>query len=452
MRRSARHSGRIAGFCIAAVMACTLLSGCSTIKQMFTDEDTTPPLKGERISVLQLQHELVPNPELKGDPVTLPDSWTNKFWPQSGGYPNHALGNLNLKKRADKVWSASIGKGGDSRAPLTAAPVVAEGVVYTIDAESNVSAFNLQDGKRKWQVSMVPKGESDKGGIGAGLAFASGRLYAVNGDRYVVAINPANGANLWKAPLQAPARSAPTIMEDRLYVVTLDNRLSVFNANDGKPLWNYTGVSETTNLLGSASPAADSTLVVLPMSSGEIFGLRPENGQMAWEDNLSAVRSTGSLNSLSDIKALPVIDQGVVYAVSFSGRMVALDEVSGNRIWQREIGSSETPWAAGDTVFVLTSEQQLIALTRASGDIRWVTQLPRYEEEKHENPVVWSGPVLAGDRLVVVSTDGQMLDISPQDGSIFRTEKTGRPTDISPVVADNTLLILTKDGELIAYR
>lgn len=443
---------RIPAVFLAALLCCAQLSGCTTIKEMFSDEKTTPPLKGERISVLQLQKELVPAEGLQDQPVTLPEPWVNKLWPQPGGYPNHALGHLALGASPRQAWKTSIGAGGDHRTPLTAAPVVADNTVYTLDTDSTLSAFDLQDGRKKWSRSILPEGEHDKGAVGGGLSYASGKLFATNGYKYLLALDPANGRQLWKAALPAPARSASTVMDDRVYIVTLDNRLNVFSAADGAPLWSYTGVAQTTNLLGSASPAADSTLVVLPMSSGELYGLRPENGQMTWEDNLSSVRNTGSLNSLSDIKGLPVIDQGVVYAISFSGRMVALDQVSGQRLWQREIGSSETPWAAGENVFVLTADQQLVALTRAAGDIRWVTQLPRYAEDDHEQPVVWAGPVLAGGRLIAVSSDGRMYDIAPDSGKITRQDKISGQADLAPIVADNTLLVLTKDGVLTAYR
>ena len=435
-----------------AVALVLSLSSCAKMKSLFSDEDTTPPLKGERISVLQLQNDLVPKPELAEQTVELPDAWVNQFWPQRGGYPNHALGHLELGQKLERVWKSSIGAGGDKRNPITATPVVAENTVFALDTEGDLSAFNLQDGKRKWRKSIVPKKKEDVGALGGGLAYAAGSLYVTNGYKYLQALNPANGALLWRADLPAPARSAPTVMDERVYAVTLDNRLSVFNAKDGTPLWDYAGVSESTNLLGSASPAADATLVVLPLSSGEIFGLRPENGQVAWEDNLSAVRRTGSLNSISDIKGLPVIDQNVVYAVSFSGRMVALDQVTGSRIWQREIGSSETPWAAGDTVYVISSDQQLLALTRANGDLRWVTPLPRFEDGDREQPVVWTGPVLAGGRLIAVSSDGNMVEISPQDGKILRKQELGGNATLPPLVANQTLIVLTTDGVLRAYR
>lgn len=436
---------------LAVIAMLGLLTGCSTVKQFF-GETEGKPLEGERISVLQLQKELVPNPELASEEVTLPGEWSNQFWPQRGGYPNHALGNLALGKGLKKAWKVSVGEGGDGRSPLSAAPVVAEGSVFTLDTEGLVSSFDVKNGKRKWKQKIVPKGEEDAGAVGGGLAFASGKIFAASGYKYIYALNPENGKILWKSAIASPARSAPTVLDERVYVVTLDNRLLVLNAADGTPLWNYAGVSETTNLLGSASPAVDQSLVVLPLSSGEIYGLRPENGQIVWEDNLSAVRRAGSLASISDIRGLPVIDQGVVYAVSFSGRMVALDQVSGQRIWQREIGSAETPWPAGESIFALTSEQQLTALTRKGGEIRWVTSLPRFEDEDKEVPMVWAGPVLAGGRLVVVSSGGHMAEVNPQDGKILRQQELGDGAHLAPVVAGNTMFILTSDGDLTAWR
>ena len=409
-------------------------------------------LPGERLSVLQLQTQLAPSAALKDAAVKLPESWTNQFWPQAGGYPNHAMGHLALGAQLKKAWTADIGEGGGYRRPLITTPVAAEGRVFTLDTEGELAAFSLKDGDNLWRVSIVPVDEEDSGAVGGGLAYASGRLYATSGYKYISAINPETGAQLWKTKLPSPARSAPTVMDERVYVITLDNRLMVFKTSDGTPIWNYAGVSETTNLLGSAAPAVDSTLVVLPLSSGELFGLRPENGRIVWEDNLSAVRRTGALGAIADIRGLPVIDQGVVYAVSYSGRLVALEQATGQRLWQRELGSAEMPWAAGDTLFIVTSEQQLVALTRQSGEIFWVTSLERFEGRKRDIPVVWTGPILAGGRLITLSSAGDMLEIDPQGGKVLRTQDIGKSFTIQPLVAAGTLLTLDQDGTLTAWR
>jgi outer membrane protein assembly factor BamB len=375
--------------------ALLLLGACSSMDGWFSSSDDLPPLKGERISILQLQTQLVPNTALQQTPVVLPEAWINAFWPQSGGYPNHTMGQLALGKDLKKAWSSSIGDGGDRRDPLITQPVVADGMVFTLDTSGDLTAFNITNGDKKWRKSSIAKGGQKSGGIGGGIAYAGGKLYVTNGHRHLSCFNAATGDTLWSVALPTPSQSAPTVMDDRVYVITIDNRLMVFSVNDGAALWNYSGVMETTDLLGSVSPAVDASTVVLPQSSGEIFGLRVENGQVIWQDNLSSTGHAGTLASLSDIRGQPVIDQGLVFAASYSGRMVALDEVSGQRVWQKDIGTAEMPWSAGTSVFVITTEQQLVSLARQTGDIRWVTQLPRHKDGKKDKPIVWTGPVPA---------------------------------------------------------
>lgn len=427
------------------VFASLMLSACSDL--FVTDEDR--PLPGTRISALQLQRDLAPSDALKGAAPQLPEAWANQLWPQSGGYPTHAMGHLALGKDLKRVWSASVGAGGGRRAPLTAGPVVAENTVFTLDAEGQVTAFDLAKGKSKWRVSVVPKGEDETAAVGGGLAYADGKLYVTAGYKALTALDPVSGKTVWNIAIPAPARAAPTVLDNKIYLTLIDNRLAVYDAAEGKDLWKYTGIAETTNLLGAAGSAAAPGLIVLPLSTGEISGLDPNDGRLLWQDNLSAIRRTGSLSTISDIRALPVIDGGAVYAVSYSGRMVALDQTTGDRLWQREIGSGETPLVAGDAVFVLTSEQQVVALSRANGDIYWVAPLPHIEDEE---TVVWAGPVLAGGRLLATGSNGELAEIDPQSGKILGKKDIGDGSLIAPVVSNNTLLVIDTDGDLSAYR
>ncbi|HRI77258.1 MAG TPA: PQQ-binding-like beta-propeller repeat protein, partial [Alphaproteobacteria bacterium] len=160
----------------------------------------------------------------------------------------------------------------------------------------------------------------------------------------------------------------------------------------------------------------------------------------------------GSLSAIADVRGLPVIDRGMVFAVSYSGRMVALDQVTGQRRWQREIGSAEMPWVAGDTVFAVSAEQQVVAVKRATGEVRWVADLPRWADKKHSEPVVWAGPILAGDRLVVTGSNRDMLELSPLDGSVLATHNLPAETLMAPVVAGGTMIVLSQNGTLSAWR
>lgn len=424
---------------------------CVTSCSAFDDE--APPLQGDRISVLELQQSLQPdsvNPE--ANVITLPKAWHNEFWPQAGGYPNHSMQHLALNEgQFSESWRADIGDGSTDELPLVAKPVVVDGRIFTIDTNSRLSAFNTENGKRVWQINVRDKDEDDPV-IGGGIAFSNAILYVTNGYDELLAVNPQNGEILWRNTLPAPSRAAPTIIDNRLFVTTLDSRVLALDVNDGSLLWEYVGISEMAGLVGAASPAANFDIVVPVFSSGEVTALRVENGSVAWSDNLSNLRTGGGLSSLSDIKALPVIDKGIVIAISFSGRIVAIDERSGSRIWQREFGGDQTPWVAQDFVYVLSSDNELVALSRDTGAIRWVTSLDKYEDDDRDEKILWSGPVLAGGRLLLAGTDGRLLEVVAETGEMLAQSRIGKSVSLAPIVADKTLYLLAEDGTLLAFR
>lgn len=436
-----------------AASCAALLSGCSSVKDMFSSKDETP-LPGTRVSVLELQKQIEPDSaELNAQGFIAPEAWRNDYWPQAGGYPNHAMQHLALNPDSlKKVWAVDIGAGSTKELPLTAQPIIADGRVFALDSESKLVAMSAADGKVLWRYD-VSNPKEDDAVISGGLAYSQGVLFATTGYDEVIALRPEDGAQIWRVHVPSPVRAAPTVMESRLFVTTLDNRIIALDAATGQVLWDYAGVGETTGLVGAASPAADREVVVPAFSSGEIFALRVENGAMAWAENLGALTSGGGLGSLTDIRGLPVIDKGIVVAVSFGGRMVAIDERTGARVWQREIGGSETPWVAGNHLFVISSNNEVVALGRDNGVISWVTKLARYEDPgDRKGPIFWTGPVMAGGRLIVAGSTGEVVEIAPQDGKIVRTWDAGQPVSIPPVVAGETLYLLGENGELMAFR
>ncbi len=419
-------------------------------------DDKTQPLAGERISVLEMQRRLEPDSDaLNAQGFIAPQSWSNEFWPQKGGYPNHAMQHLALPERAlTRAWQADIGKGSQNSLPLITQPILVDGKIFTLDTESRMSAFDIATGKKIWGQKIAPVGEDgDDPVIAGGIAYSQGRLYITSGYNELLVADPENGKIVWRKTLPSPSRAAPTVMDNRLFLVTLDNRLMTFRTDDGALLWEFAGLSETAGLLGAASPAASRDIVIPAFSSGEIFALRVENGSVAWSDNLSTSRRIGNLSSLSAIRGLPVMDKGVVFAVSYGGRMVAIDERTGARIWQREIGGSETPWVAGNHIFLISTANELVGMGRDTGVIRWVTALPRYENaDKRKDPISWTGPVLAGNRLFVAGSNGTVLEANPDTGELMRNWDAGGPVTISPIVAGNTLYLLTDKGTLSAYK
>jgi outer membrane protein assembly factor BamB len=411
-----------------------------------------PPLPGKRVSVLNLEQQIRPDPSIQEVAVRLPQPVVNRDWPEAGGYPTHAMYHLALGDPVRKAWSRSFGEGNSRSGQVLAAPVIENGRIFTMDAESLVMAFNASSGRRLWKFDTQPK-KSNTTTFGGGVAALGNRVYVATGYAEILALDARTGKQLWRRAVPDPVHSAPTVADGRVFAVTVQNQLEVLAADDGRILWTHNGLPETAGLLEGSSPAVDGDIVVVPYSSGEIFALRVENGRPLWTDNLASARSLDALTQLADIRGRPVIDHGLVFAISHSGRMVAIDLRTGDRVWEQDIGGSYTPWVAGDYIYVLTNEESVVCLTRREGKIKWALDLPRYEDEqKKKDPLDWSGPLLASDRLIVLASSGDAISISPYTGKPLGRIEFSDGSYVAPVLANKTLYIVTQGADLIAYR
>lgn len=427
------------------------ISGCSVLPDWLGSSEP-PPLPGERISILALEQSLEPDEGVADITVRLPAPYQNPNWPQSGGNASNAMQHLTLDGPLDEVWRASIGEGSDDENRLTAKPVIADGRVFTMDTKSHVRAFSQETGKELWVVNLTPPSE-ESGTIGGGLSLEYGRLFATTSYGEVYALDPASGGMYWKKDLGVPMRAAPTVAENMVFAVTFDSRLFALDVLTGEIKWDFEGGVEVTGLLGAASPAVENGIVVVPFSTGELYALRADNGEQAWNDQLQSKRRYSTLTSLSDINGSPVIDRGLVFAASYSGHMVGIDIRTGNRKWNQKLATIQTPWVAGDFIYVVTIDGELVALSRKTGLIRWVRSLGKFDDPGDKTGlIVWSGPLLASDRLILVSNYGIAVSVSPYDGKILGKMEMPDSVSVPPVVAGDMLFILTDDAELVAFR
>jgi glucose dehydrogenase len=174
---------------------------------------------------------------------------------------------------------------------------------------------------------------------------------------------------------------------------------------------------------------------------------------VAWSDVLSHSGQVTALSELDDIAGRPVIDRDAVFAISHSGVMVAENLSTGDRMWSRDVGGTQTPLTAGDYVYVITGDANLLCLTRKEGKIRWVHQLPQYEDETNqERPITWNGPLLVSDKLIMASSDGYLEAISPYTGQLLGRIELDGGTSVAPIAADGTVYIYTDSAELVALR
>ena len=434
---------------VTITVAAALLAGCNPFKR----ERPKTPVVGERVSVLTSEADIAIDPATAAAPFSLPAAVANAEWSQPGGNASKSMGHLALGTALGTAYSVQAGQGSSLDTRLASAPVVADGKIFAIDTTATVRAFDAQSGRQLWATQFGTERGNSASLYGGGVSVANGRLYATNGLGFVAALDAGNGGIAWQVRPGGPLRGAPTVTDDTLYVMSQDNQIYSLKATDGTTNWSSSAALEIAGVFGTASPAVAQGTVVAGFSSGELNAYRYENGRQVWQDALARTSISTSVANLSDIDADPVIDQGQVFAVGQGGRMVALDLITGQRIWELNIAGISTPWVAGDWVFVVTDDAKLVAIARATGKVRWINQLPAFENPKAKRgPISYVGPVLAGGRLIVAGSNGVLVNVDPATGSFQSQTNIGAAVSLPPVVANSTLYILDDRGRLHGFR
>ncbi len=444
---------KFAGKAIVAGALAALLSGCAGGLFGGSDDKKTTPTVGERMPVLsRIESGASVDPALASVSVVLPPARANAAWAQVGGSASKSYGHLALSETPTRAWSANIA-GSSNRRRLAAAPVVGDGRLVAVDTDGVVHALDAKTGARIWSHRMEVDDKAEASAFGGGASIDSGKVYATNGVGEVVALNAADGAQLWKVKPAGPLRGSPTIAFGQVYVMTQDNQVFALDANTGSLVWNEGGSSTQAGVFGVAAPAAGQGTVIAGYSSGELNAHRYENGRTLWADALARTSISTEVGSLTDIDADPIIDSGRVYALGQGGRMAAYELVTGQRVWELNLAGISTPAIAGEWIFTLTDDARLLAIARSTGKVRWITQLPQWrKEKKKEDPIFWTGPVLAGNQLWVASSEGLLYKVSTGEGSASSHMDMKQPISLPPIVADNMLYVLDDSGRISAFR
>jgi outer membrane protein assembly factor BamB len=436
---------------LAAALTVLSLSACDTIGGWFSGPGKKP-ITGDRVAVLPQAKGVEPDERLAAVAVKLPPTTQNPDWPQPGGYSGEYI--AHPAATGFKVaWRSSVGTGDSREGRISSSPIVAQGRVYTIDAGSRLTALDASNGREVWNFDVAPDDDRSGGGSGGGVAFDQGRLYVTTGYAQVIALDADKGTELWRTALTAPFRSGPTTGHGRVYAISTDNQIHSLDATTGRKMWSHSGISENAGLYGGSSPVLAGTTLIAALSSGEIFALRSDNGRVLWSDSLAGIQKSDAVSALADVRGFPIVDRNQVIAASHAGRLVDIDLRSGARIWEQNFGSFNSPWLAGDFLFMITNDAELICVARRDGRVRWVHQLRKWEDEETKKGVVtWVRPILAGDQLFVANSMGEAEIVAPDTGeSVSKMELPG-PVSVSPVVAGGTVFVLTDDATLLALR
>ncbi|WP_298847519.1 PQQ-like beta-propeller repeat protein [uncultured Ruegeria sp.] len=432
-----------AGLPVAA-LALTALAAC---------EQPEAILPGEREDIRPAS-DLETVEKSGSQPINLPGQQANASWTQSPGTAAYRTTNAALRATPQRIWSASIGQGDSRKQRITAEPVVAGGLIYTLDARATVSAVTPQ-GQLAWDTDLIPPSDGDGDATGGGMAYSNGVLYVSSGFGRLTALDAKTGAIRWQKRLDATGSGAPLVNDGLLYLVAGDETGWTINTNDGRIAWQIEGTPSVGNVLGAPAPVIASDLAVFAFGSGDVAATFRRGGIRRWNASVAGGRRGRAAAQIVDVTGSPMVVGSSIYIGNHSGRTVAFDVATGERRWTADEGAIDTVWPAGNSIFLISDRSQLVRLNASDGSVIWAQDLPSFVKDKRgrRGPIfAHYGPILAGGRIVIASNDGYLRFFNPVNGALVHQVEVPGGATTAPVVAGQTLYVVSSKGDLHAFR
>ena len=429
------QSRKYSEYLLRACIASLLLGGCSEKE----------PLRGARENILLSESVGEQENAIDKSQVIIDEEIANATFPQPYMNAAHCYNPLKLSTSATKLWSAKLDFEATKSIKMVAAPVIADGKVFCIDAGGIVYAFNSKTGDEIWRKSVTIAGKD--GQTGAAIAYDNGRLIVSSCFSECFSMNAKTGDINWRIKLPASCKGdSITISDSRVFLMCSNSTLQVIDIENGKLLWTHSGITSDSVFLGGAGVAVADGVAYFAYPSGEIFALLVETGTSIWESAFPKFSISNAAQAFAHPKASPVVKDGVVYFIAANEQTAAYNAKTGERLWIKDYGGVQTPIVSGNSIFVFNSRSELVCLNRLTGNLRWKSVLD--SKNKHD----WYGMILLKNHILAVSPEGNLAFVSVKNGKIERLEATGEEIAVNPIIADSTLYILSSDGEISAYK
>jgi outer membrane protein assembly factor BamB len=343
-------------------------------------------------------------------------------------YEKEELAALKAADRIPLKWKNKIGEN-EIASFYTAYD---NGAVYVADEAGKLTKYNAATGKQEWQVKSKNK-------FSAGVGIGEGLILIGTFKGEVLAYNE-SGHMLWQASVTSEILSPPQVQNNIVAVRTVDGRIFALDALDGKRKWIYQGATPSLTVRSTAGITLAHGAIFAGFPGGKMVAMSLFNGNIGWEVAVSQPRGVTELERMTDITSAPVINNRLVCAVAYQGRVACFAINDGAYIWSRESSSSAGLVMDNDYVYVTEDNGVVAAYDLMSGAGMW--KQSRLGSKKLTRPVIIGQYIVVADDQGFVNVlrnyDGALVARSATDGSVIH--------NAASVLPDGFVVQTTKGG------
>jgi len=336
--------------------------------------------------------------------------------------------------RFDVAWQRNVGpmttNGGRMRAAAD------NDSVFVVDDTGQVSSLNAASGKLNWNTSL---GKT----VSTGLTVGDSILAFATRDGEVIAVSASNGATIWSVNVLGSVLSVPAIGNGMVYVQTEDGRVIALSQRDGTVTWTIERTVPALSLHGDSGSIYVQGLLAVGFANGHVVGIDSRNGRVIWDRVVSYPAGRSDVDRISDVDAPPLIAGYRLFAVSYQGKIMAMDLRNGEVLWTRPM-SAYLPFAADSrNLYIVNDEGVVLAIDQASGANVWAQN--DLKNRLSTGPLVVNGKIIVGDK------EGYIHVLDSANGAISGRYSGDGSRILSHLVSDGRIYSLTEKGQLIAY-
>ena len=329
------------------------------------------------------------------------------------------------------VWQRQMGIAGSS----VFTPAIFKGSVFAAGQDGWIARFDGDNGNPVWRVDAGIK-------LSGGVGVSENLVLVGTGKGDVLAFDHA-GKPLWQAKVTSEVLSAPQAADDIVVVRAGDGRMFGLDAKDGKRKWVYQRATPALALRNHAGVVLTRGAVLAGFSGGKLVALNLANGNVGWESTVTLPRGATELERIADITSLPVVDENMVCAAAFQGRVACFELVSGKQLWTRDISSVAGLVVDDRYLYVSDASGAIHALDKNTGAAVW-------KQDKLSGRQL-TAPVVVNDYVAVADYQGYTHFLSRKEGAFAaRIATDGSTVAAPPLLLNGHLLLQTGNGGVFA--
>ncbi len=352
--------------------------------------------------------------------------------------PPMTLEPISETLQIDTLWEAHVGDGNEGSL-VKLVPIFANDMIFAAAVDGEVSAFHLDDGNKVWSTELDYSLSSGPG-VGNDIVVVG----TSNGD--VIALSAENGTELWHTQVTSEILSPAVINSGIVIIRTVDGKLFGLDSLSGGRLWIYERTMPLLTLRGTSTPIViNNEAIISGFDNGKLATLDLKTGKLLRDDiSIAVAQGRTELERMIDIDANPLLLGSTLYATSFQGKTVAIDLYQAKLLWERDIYSYLSLSGNLDAIYLTESNGEIWALSSDSGASLWK------QTKLHARQTTTAASI--DDYVVVGDFEGYVHWLRQEDGQFVARYNAGDRISTQPLAVENTVIIYTDDGKLLALR